>query len=145
MADTRTGHCLCGAVSIVVADTPHALGACHCEMCRRWTGLCTVGFGVAEADLTITGAENIAVYKSSDWAERCFCRICGSNLWYHLTIPGETVTHYVSFGLLDDPSGMKLDHEIFFDKKPDAFAFAGETRKMTEAETLASMSPNPEE
>jgi len=140
MADTRTGHCLCGAVSIVVADVPHELGACHCGMCRRWTGLCTLGFGVAEADLTITGAENVAAYRSSEGAERCFCRVCGSNLWYHLTIPDQKITHVVAAGLLDDLSGLHLAREIFIDRKPDAFAFAGETRKMTEAEFMAAIS-----
>jgi hypothetical protein len=142
MADTRTGHCLCGAVSIVVAHVPHELDACHCGMCRRWTGLCTLGFGVAEADLTITGAENVAAYRSSEWAERCFCRVCGSHLWSRLTIPGRKITHIVAVGLLDDLSGLHLAREIFIDRKPDAFAFAGETRKMTEAEFMAAISAN---
>lgn len=145
MTGTRTGGCLCGAVKIAVTAPPHGLGACHCSMCRRWTGLAFVGFGVAQADLRVEGAEHVATYPSSDWAERCFCRTCGSTLWYHLTIPGETVTHFVAAGLLDDLSGMRIEHELFFDKKPDAFAFAGESRKTTEAEFLASVTANPEE
>lgn len=38
MTETRSGHCLCGAVRITVTDPPQELGACHCGMCRRWTG-----------------------------------------------------------------------------------------------------------
>lgn len=141
----RRGHCLCGAVRITVADPGHELGACHCEMCRRWTGLAFVGFGVAEADLAVEGAEHVAAYRSSDWAERCFCRICGTTLWYHLTIPDQEKTHFVAAGLLDDLSGLSIGHELFIDTKPDAFAFAGDTHKTTRAEFLAAMSANPEE
>ena len=145
MAEVRTGHCLCGAVQIAVANMGHDLGVCHCDNCRRWTGVASVGFGVAEADLTIKGAENIAAYQSSDWAERCFCKICGSSLWYHLTIPDQAQTHYISVGLLDDASGMSIGHELFYDRKPDAIAFACDSKKTTKAEFLASVGASPEE
>ncbi|MFT4152027.1 MAG: GFA family protein [Paracoccaceae bacterium] len=145
MVGVRTGHCLCGAVRIAVTNPPHDLGVCHCDSCRRWTGVATVSFGVDAADLTVTGAENVAAYASSDWAERCFCRICGSTLWYHLTIPDQSPSHYVAVGLLDDASGMSIGHEIFHDQKPDAFAFAGNSRKTTRAEFLASVGASPEE
>ncbi|MFN4171778.1 MAG: GFA family protein [Pseudorhodobacter sp.] len=134
-----SGQCMCGAVRITVKDRPHELGVCHCGMCRRWSGSAFVGFGVSENALTIEGAGNVAAYRSSDWAERCFCRNCGSTLWYHLTIPGETLTHFIAAGLLDDLSGMKIEHELFYDKKPDAITFACESRKTTEADFLASV------
>ena len=136
---------MCGAVSFTVANPSHELGACHCSMCRRWTGLSFVGFGAAEADLTVRGAENVATYVSSDWAERCFCKVCGSTLWYHLTIPDQPQTHFIALGLLDDASGMTIGHELFYDKKPDAFAFAGDSVKTTEADFLASAGASPEE
>ena len=145
MTDLRTGHCLCGAVGFTAANVGHELGVCHCESCRRWTGVATVGFGVAEADLTVTGAENITAYQSSDWAERCFCKICGSGLWYHLTIPDQAQSHYISVGLLDDASGMKIGHELFYDQKPDAFAFACDSKKTTRAEFMAQVGASPEE
>lgn len=145
MATERTGHCLCGAVRITARNTGQGLHACHCGMCRRWSGLSFVGFGVAEADLTIEDQESVACYASSDWAERCFCRICGSTLWYHLTIPDQEHSHFIAAGLMDDLSGMALETELFIDRKPDAFAFAGETVKTTEADFLASVSAEPQD
>ena len=145
MTAERTGRCLCGAVRISVTDAVTDLAACHCEMCRRWTGLALVCLGVAERNLRVEGAGNVASYRSSDWAERCFCRTCGSTLWYHLTAPGPEHTHYVAAGLLDDLSGMTLSHEIFYDRKPAAFTFAGDTTRSTEADFFASMSASPEE
>lgn len=145
MANERKGHCMCGGVRFTARNVEHEMGACHCSMCRRWTGVAFVGFGVAEADLTVEGAENVAAYVSSDWAERCFCKTCGSTLWYHLTIPDQAQSHFVAVGLLEDSSGMRIGHELFFDKKPESFAFAGETKKTTEAEFLASVGASPEE
>lgn len=146
MADKRTGHCLCGAVAFEVTDPVHELGVCHCGMCRRWTGLASLTLAVPAASLRLlSGTEAIRVYPSSDWAERAFCGTCGSPLWYRLTGEGAPQDSYLAAGLLDDLSGMRLDHEIYIDRKPDAFAFAGPTHQMTEAEFLASLSQSPEE
>lgn len=40
-------------------------------------------------------------------------------------------------GTLDDADGILLTSEIFVDRKPDGYAFAADTRKMTEAEVVA--------
>ena len=141
----RTGHCLCGAVRLTVTNPCLELGVCHCEMCRRWTGLAFLGLAVPETAIRIDGGDHVRRYASSAWAERCFCDTCGSTLWYRLTKPGAPRDYYMAAGLLDDLSGMRLAHEIYIDRKPEAFAFAGPTHQMTEAEFLASLPANPEE
>lgn len=145
MCAERTGQCLCGAVRVTVRDPGHELGACHCGMCRRWTGSAFVTLAVPEDRLQVEGAGNVRHYASSDWAERCFCGTCGSTLWYRLTAAGMPRDFYMAAGLLDDLSGMHLAHEIFIDRKPGAFAFAGPTHQMTEAEFLAQLPASPEE
>lgn len=145
MSAERTGHCFCGAVRISLSALAHELGACHCEMCRRWTGSAFLTLAVPEAALRIEGADHVRHYASSPWAERCFCDTCGSTLWYRLTGAGMPRDHYIAAGLLDDLSGMRLAHEIFIDRKPEAFAFAGPTHQMTEAEFLAQLPASPEE
>ncbi|ULB11068.1 GFA family protein [Cereibacter azotoformans] len=145
MTAERTGHCLCGAVAVAVTRASHEIGACHCEMCRRWTGSAFVTMMVPEAALTVTGADHVRRYASSGWAERCFCGTCGSTLWYRLTAPGMPRDHYLAAGLLDDLSGIRLAHEIYIDRKPDAWSFAGPTHQMTEAEFLATLPASPEE
>lgn len=54
------------------------------------------------------GAEDIAVYPSSDWAERAFCRTCG--------------THLAS--------------QIYIDKKPHYYSFANQTPMLTEQQVI---------
>ncbi|MDO6728133.1 MAG: GFA family protein [Cognatishimia sp.] len=135
---SATGGCLCGAVTYTVSDKPTKTGACHCEMCRRWSGGVYMAIHYKEDEVTIKGGEHISRYKSSDWAERCFCNICGSNLFYHVTLDGPYKgNHHIGFGTLDDPKGIPLTSEIYVDKRPDGYAFAGELETMTEAEVIA--------
>ena len=84
----KSATCLCGAVKIDIAHAPETVGACHCGMCRKWSGGIYLGLHVKAAAATITGADAITAYTSSDWAERCFCATCGTNLFYRVTAPG---------------------------------------------------------
>jgi len=135
--DTRTGGCLCGAVRFEARLEGTDLGACHCGMCRRWSGAATVSLPVKADAMRIDGEDAVRAYRSSDWAERCFCGICGSSLWYRVTLPGGPHDYIISAGLMDDLSRLHLAHEIHIDRKPDAWAFAGAHARLTEAETLA--------
>jgi hypothetical protein len=133
----KTGSCLCGAVSFEITDAPERVGACHCGMCRKWSGGIYIGVHCVEAQATFTGKDNIATYSSSPWAERAFCKTCGTSLYYRVTAPGPHHGDlHMGFGTFDDQSGMTLTEEIFSDLKPDAYSFAGTTHKMTEAQVL---------
>ncbi|WP_193143117.1 MULTISPECIES: GFA family protein [unclassified Meridianimarinicoccus] len=137
MAST-TGGCLCGAVRYTLAEAPERYGACHCGMCRRWTGGIELGLEVPPGGVTFEGADNIRIYTSSDWAERGFCGTCGSNLFWRLTVPGPMHgLMSVTAGTLDSLDGLTLTTEVYIDHKPAGHAFAGDTKKMTEADILA--------
>jgi len=139
MSETKaaSGHCLCGGVEISAAAVGNEVGACHCGMCRRWTGgpLLAVDCGT---DVSFKGEENISVYNSSDWAERGFCNQCGSHLFYRLK---ESQQYIMPVGLFDHLDEVVLDHQIFIDKKPSYYDFANETKNMTEAEVFAMYAP----
>lgn len=77
------------------------------------------------------------VFQSSDWAERGFCRACGSHLFYRLRQNGQYI---LPVGLLEDGASWKFDHQVFIDEKPDFYAFANETNDMTGAEMFAKFS-----
>ncbi|TKA97300.1 GFA family protein [Cereibacter changlensis] len=145
MTTDRSGHCLCGAVSLRLDGIGHEIHACHCGMCRRWTGSAFLTVTVAESALTVEGTEHVKRRRSSDWAERAFCGECGSMLWYRLMLPDAPPQYFVAAGLLDDLSGLRLSDEIYIDCKPQAWSFAGPTHQMTEAEVLAAFQASPEE
>ncbi len=140
---TTTGKCLCGTVRYSIDNAPpKETGACHCDMCRRWSGGVYLGVQIAPENIQFEGAENITTFSSSDWAERGFCTTCGSSLYYRITAPGsQNGTYHIGLGTLDDPSGVNLTGEIFIDKKPQGYAFAGDTHKMTGAEVFAMFAP----
>lgn len=142
MPDT-TGSCLCGAVRFRITGAPRHAAACHCGMCRKWSGGLFMVVETTSEDIAFDGRENIGLYQSSEWAERGFCKTCGSSLFYRLTVAGaHQGTCYVGLGTLDDPSGIAVTHEIFIDDKPDGYALAGETEKMTGAEVFQSVAPD---
>ena len=44
------------------------------------------------ASLKIEDTTHLGVYRSSDWAERCFCNKCGTVLFYRLVYLGMLLT-----------------------------------------------------
>jgi len=134
----HTGRCLCGAVRFTAEGVHTDYHACHCGMCRRWSGGGPF-FATRVQKVTFEG-EQPAVYDSSEWASRGFCRACGTTLFYFLK-PAQA--HMMSVGAFDDQAAFRLVREIFVDAKPAGYAFAGDHPRWTEAETLAHYAPPP--
>ena len=129
----RRGHCLCGKVSITARNASNDVGACHCKMCRRWGGgpFMEIDCG---ADVDIGGEDNVSVFDSSDWAERGFCRNCGTHLFYRLKGSGQ---HMIPVGLFEDSASLVFKGQVFVDEKPKYYEFANETKNYTGAEIFA--------
>ncbi len=137
--EERTGGCLCGAVRFKARLTGTNFGVCHCAMCRKWTGSALLGVTVPVDNVAWTGEDHIARRQTSTWAERAWCRDCGSGLFFRITRPGPLCgTLELPIGILDDADGLTLTNEIYIDEKPDSYAFAGEERNiLTRAECHA--------
>lgn len=136
MSETKSGGCMCGAVRFTATDVPGECGACHCEMCRRWTGSALLGVTVPTGKVVWEG--EIAEIASSSWAKRGFCPKCGTGLFFQVTLEGPYSGGIeLPIGIFDDPNGFELTNEIYIDHKPDSFAYAGDGRKtMTRAECV---------
>jgi len=129
----RRGHCLCGAVKIKATDVGKDVGACHCKMCRRWGGGPFMEIECGK-NVVFKGEENIAVYNSSDWAERGFCRQCGTHLFYRFKKTGH---HGIPIGVFGDDPALSFEHQVFIDEKPSFYAFSNKTKDMTGPELIA--------
>jgi hypothetical protein len=132
------GRCLCGAVSFTVHKMNYSVDSCHCGMCRRWGGG-PLMFVDCRTDVTFEGEENITVYDSSAWAERAFCRVCGSHLFYRLK---KNNAHQMLVGQFDEQGDFHFDLQVYVESKPAFYDFANETRKLTEAEVLEEFAPD---
>lgn len=131
------GKCLCGAITVTTPDKQH-VDACHCGMCRRWGGGPALGV-LCGTDVQITGADHVKAYRSSDWAERAFCRECGTHLYYKLLPTGD---YFVPAGLFQDGVEFEFTEQVCIDRKPAYYDFANQTVNLTEAEVFAKFAPS---
>lgn len=131
---TATGKCLCGTVRFEASDVDTHIHGCHCSTCRTWSGGPMLAANVGS--VRFEGGEHIRRYDSSAWAERGFCDVCGSNLFYRLK---DSDRYILCMGAFDDPSVFELVGEIYVDEKPPGYAFAGDHPRQTGAEFLASL------
>ena len=75
-----TGGCQCGAVRYEFTVRPDNPCICHCRMCQKQFGNFFGSFaGSHTGNFRITRG-SLAVFESSDDAERGFCRDCGTPL-----------------------------------------------------------------
>ncbi|MFC4728471.1 GFA family protein [Coralloluteibacterium thermophilus] len=128
------GRCLCGAVRLTATKAGRHVDACHCATCRRWSGgpLLALDCGT---DVRIEGGEHVALYDSSEWAQRGFCARCGTHLFFRMREGGG---YFVPVGLLEPAEGVRLASQIFVDSKPAYYNFAEATTMMTGAEVMAA-------
>ncbi|MGB1014990.1 MAG: GFA family protein [Nannocystaceae bacterium] len=115
------------------AQTAETFAACHCKMCQRWSSGMFMGAHATMFKIT-QGAEAVSTYKSSAWAERSFCKVCGSNLYYSMnSMEGVSV----GLGLFDSVEGLTCENEYFVDLRLQNLAFTNKTNAMTSAEIKA--------
>lgn len=131
---TMTGGCLCGAVTFTAKCAGLEHGICHCGQCRKWSGGPSMGVHVESVSFDNEAA--VTAYDSSDWAQRGFCKTCGTHLYYRFKADNSFV---IWVGAFDEKDSFKLSREIYIDSKPDGYNFAGDHPRMTEQEFLKSM------
>jgi hypothetical protein len=94
------GGCQCGAVRYALHQMPTNPHICHCRMCQKAFGSFFAPLtGVPLADFAVTRGA-LAIYRSSDLAERGFCANCGTPLTFHYV---DSPRIAVAIGSLDHP------------------------------------------
>lgn len=114
---TKTGGCLCGAVTYSVNSPLRPVVHCHCTQCRKSSGHHVAATSAAREDLTITGT--VKWFQSSENAKRGFCPECGSNLFWD---GGNTVS--IHAGTLDGKTGLASRAHIYVADKGDYYEIA---------------------
>jgi hypothetical protein len=79
---TCTGSCFCGAVKLEVTGSPEAMGYCHCNSCRSWSGGPVNAFSLWKTDAVQikSGAEHVASFQKTPFSRRMYCKVCGGHL-----------------------------------------------------------------
>ena len=119
---TRTGRCLCGAVSYSLDGDLIATAVCHCDHCQRQSGgAFSVNLIAHESQLSVTG--NLSTYEDTGelgdavHVFRRFCGSCGSPIVSVLREPAGLIA--VKAGTLDDKSEVKPNVQAWcVDRQP---------------------------
>lgn len=130
---TLSGSCLCGKVGLRAENKTGLFHACHCDICRSWGGGPMLAFD-ADNSVAFQGEQEITVYSSSDWAERGFCKNCGTHLFFRLKEPRH---YFLPLGLFEGTENMTFHAQSFIDKKHPAYSFAQQTHDQTAEEFYA--------
>ncbi len=112
------GGCLCGRVRYRIRGEPRAVVACHCLQCRKSSGHYVAATQARRADIEIRGLAHVTWYRSSASAQRGFCALCGSQLFW-----AEASSEFMSVmaGTIDGASGLRMDRQIHPDSKGDYY------------------------
>ena len=87
------GSCFCGSVTLEVTGEPEAMGYCHCQSCRSWSGGPVNAFSLWKptAVKVASGERHVATFKKTPLSERKYCSKCGGHL----------MTNHPPLGLVD--------------------------------------------
>ena len=99
-----TGGCQCGAVRYAIHGELGRPSICHCRMCQKAFGAFYAPLVSAPHSAFELTRGALGIFRSSDQAERGFCRDCGTPLTFRY-VEGDSID--VSIGSLDDPVRVK--------------------------------------
>ncbi|MGV6888508.1 GFA family protein [Rhodophyticola sp. SM2404] len=102
-----TGSCLCGAIRYSVTGALRPVIACHCVQCRKTSGHFVAATSCKREEIAVEG--DVAWYRSSETAQRGFCRVCGSSLFWD----GQGENLSIMAGTLDSETTLKIAGHIF--------------------------------
>jgi hypothetical protein len=85
-------------VEIEARGAPVEMGYCHCDACRRYSGMPVNGFTLWKPEnVRVTkGEEFLGKFKSSEMSDRRYCTKCGGNV----------LVEHATLGLIDVPAGV---------------------------------------
>lgn len=121
MSDIK-GQCLCGGVRVRLPFPVTDVGVCHCDRCRRWGSGPWMSLQVPGA---VVSGDSLAIFRSSAFAERGFCKNCGTHIFHR---PQDGPELAISSGLFRSDQ-YHIAREIFSDAKPPYYHFVADSEK----------------
>ncbi len=82
-------------------------------------------------NLSFTREDLVGRYSSSEWAERGFCKECGSSLFYRMK---KSDHYFLMLGLFGDTISPHFEDQQFIDVKPESYSFSNQTKVLTKSE-----------
>jgi len=110
------GSCLCGGIQFEITGTHSTIGACHCSLCRKASGVgSTAVIAISFGQLRwLSGEELVMPYERPSGYGLAFCRVCSSPAPYS---DPEQTTYEVPVGLLDYDPPLAFGAHIYVGSK----------------------------
>jgi hypothetical protein len=108
-----TGGCLCGVIRYTATAMPTWVNHCHCRDCQQHGGGAMATWVTFESAI-IKFANPLAIYQSSESAERGFCSRCGSTLTWQSRSNRDLID--VAAGTLDEPAIITPQEHLFWSR-----------------------------
>ncbi len=115
-----TGSCLCGANAFELDADPGPVTACHCGQCRRYSGFHAASIDCDEDKLRWLRQGGVTRFAHQSGSVRAFCGTCGTKLWFEYAGGGLSL----EAGIMDAPTGARLESHIFVADKGDFYDIA---------------------
>ena len=116
------GGCLCGALRYAFGSAPYDAGYCHCRLCQRSSGAPVLAWATFPAGSFCYTQGAPAIFKSSAWGQREFCRDCGTPLLFRNSADKKTVD--LNMVTLDDPEQLDPEYHIWTESQLKWFDIA---------------------
>lgn len=116
-----TGRCLCGGVAYEIRGALSAVDYCHCSQCRKTSGHFVAAASCRPDALHLIADEGLTWFASSANADRGFCTVCGSSLFWRPKHGGHIS---VMAGTLDAPTGLKAIEHIYVADASDYYTIS---------------------
>ncbi len=116
----HTGGCLCGALRYEARGEPQFAGFCFCADCRKASGagcMPFMGFPASAVRTSGTSVQFRSKAANGGEAVRNFCPACGGLVFGGIV--GESASHTIYAGSLDDPSVFRPTVAVFTRSRPD--------------------------
>lgn len=115
---SKSGACECGAVQFDVTGPLRKIVYCHCSQCRRTSGHFVAATSCDTEHLRISKDEGLQWYRSSSSAQRGFCQVCGSSIFWR---PDHAEYIAIMAGTLELPTGLVSREHIHVDDASDYY------------------------
>ncbi|MBX7145939.1 MAG: GFA family protein [Alphaproteobacteria bacterium] len=116
--DKINGSCLCKQIAFTLILPVQWVAHCHCSMCRKAQGAPFVTWvGVLKKNFVLNLYKSLTDYHSSPDAQRSFCSICGSPLFFQSKRWPEEI-HITRASLPDNTNLQPTAHCFYSDKAP---------------------------
>lgn len=112
------GGCYCGQVRYRANGVSETVTECHCSQCRKQSGHRYASVDTLAGNVEIEGEDGITWFRASPEAERGFCSVCGSHLFWRSLRDDDMGILAAS---IDSPTGLHMAGHIFVQDQGDYY------------------------